>query len=136
MADDAESCSFWNEKVRKARKSHKCHECGRLIAAGEFYRHCVWIGDGEFGHSNMCTHCDVGAEWLRKNCGGFLTHAIAEDIDQHVDEYAYLGWPHLAGLGRLSIGMRRDWKIVRGPHAGQLMPIPRLPPAIDERNAR
>lgn len=136
MADDADPCSYWDESVHKARKTHKCSECDRAIAPGEPYRSCRWISEGQWSTSKMCSHCEVAAEWLRKNCGGFLTFGIHEDIREHVDEYAYLGWPHLAGLGRLTIGMRRDWKIRRGPRAGQLMPIPKLPPAIDERNAR
>lgn len=136
MADNADPCSFWDESQRKARKTHKCSECGRAIEAGEVYRYCRWVLEGQWDTSKMCGHCEVAAEWLRKNCGGFLIHGIHEDIREHVDEYAYLGWPYLAGLGRLDIGIRRDWKIRRGPRAGQLMAIPKLPPPIDERNAR
>lgn len=136
MVDDSESCSFWDEESRKAKKLHKCNECGRQIAPGEIYLYCKWIYDGDWGTSKMCAHCEVAAEWLRINCGGFVTHNIYEDISEHVDEYAYLGWRYLAGLGRLTIGIRRDWQIKRGPYAGQLMAIPRLPPAIDQRNAQ
>ena len=136
MADDAEGCSFWQDQFQRARKEHKCNECGRIIQRGEVYKRCIWVGDGQFGHSKMCPHCSVCAEWLRDNCGGFLTYAIYEDIQQHVEEYAYLGWRYLAGLGRLQVGMRRDWRIQYGPRLGQLMPIPNLPPTIDERTAQ
>lgn len=136
MADDADPCSFWQDEQRRAKKAHKCDECGREIASGEIYRYCKWIFEREWSTSKMCGHCDVAAKWLLKNCGGFLTHGIYEDIQEHVDEYSYLGWRFLSGLGRLQVGMRRDWKIQWGPRSGQLMALPRLPPAIDEKTVQ
>lgn len=136
MADDAEACTFWNSTWRRARKMYKCGECGRTILYGEHYLYMAWLFDGDFSTSRMCAHCHVAAEWLMKNCGGWLAWGIREDVQEHVDEYAYLGWRYLAGLGRLTIGMRRKWKIQHGMRTGELMKLPKLPPTIDERTAQ
>lgn len=133
MIDGCEPNDFSTYTMRKARKEHRCAECHRVIGPGETYRRNVSAYDGMMDTHKVCSHCQVAATWLSENCGGYVTHAVEEDIAQHVDEYAYLGWRFLAGLGRIKIGMRRGWVIKYGPHKGRLMPLPKLPPAIDEK---
>lgn len=120
MIDGAEMCEVWQERpVKAARKAHKCSECGRTIAAGETYRSIFTVFEGDASTVRQCQHCVVAADWLTKECGGYLTEGIFEDIDEHAREYARFG------LWRLSVGMKRRWQ--RFDKAG-LMRVPALPP--------
>jgi len=113
----------WSVKSVKARKPHVCKECGREIAIGETYTRESYLirGDG-WGSVPHCSHCDVACQWLRAECGGWLTHGVYEDIAEHA--YEYDRHPARYALYRLKAGMRRKWKRFDG--AG-LLPIPRMP---------
>lgn len=120
MIDDADRCEVWRETVVKAaRKAARCSECGRPIATGETYRRIFHVSEGDAGTDRQCQHCMVAADWLTKECNGYCTSGVQEDIREHADEY------RSAGLWRLVVGQRRKWK--RFDEEG-LMPIPRLPP--------
>ena len=116
---------------RKARKAHKCEECNRSIDAGETYYYGTGMYDGDFSTHKICRHCWVACEWLNANCSGFLHNTVYEDIEQHVEEYGYTKAKAVPGLARIVIGMRRDWIVKRGPRAGQLMPLPKLPAPLE-----
>src|SRR6267142_6712732 len=85
-----EHCTVWATEDRIAAKPHKCDECARTIAKRETYRRCSWLQEGRWDSSCMCIHCMVAAEWLRLNCGGYVTHGIGADLEEHVEEYAHL----------------------------------------------
>lgn len=123
-----ERAHVWEESQQKARKEHKCGECRRVIAVGETYWR-VWAisSDGPFT-GKWCEHCNVAKEWLWKECGGSLLSGVREDIAEHLDEYR---GQKLRRLKVLDIGMRRQWRIRRGPRIGALMPLPQLPPLFD-----
>lgn len=130
MADSGEYNTFSRTVEPRARKAHRCDECGRTIEAGERYRRSSALFDGRFDEFKMCWHCRVAAQWLEKNCDGYLTQGVHEDIREHIDEYRGVYVHTLRPLKRLDIGMSRKWKIRRGPKAGQLMRIPNIPPVV------
>lgn len=131
MVDDADGqCSVWQESHRIARKGHRCQECGRKIAVGERYWYIFIVYDGDGSGNKICAHCEIACDWLRANCGGFVMTMIADDIREHVAEYVN------GPLARLSIQMGHFWRYQYGPKAGQLRPIPTLPPPIKEGAAR
>jgi hypothetical protein len=135
MVDGADGCNEFSRTTHHtARKEHKCAECHRAIEPGERYTYDSWKYDGDFASSKRCAHCNVSAQWLRENCGGFLIYGIYEDIQEHVSEYRgdAICVPRLK---RLEIGMQRRWKIRRGPKKGQLMPIPQLPAKLEPKHA-
>jgi len=120
--------SVWQETRQRAKKEYKCCECDRAIAIGEHYWRLFAVGsDGPFT-GKWCEHCNVAKEWLWKECGGSLLSGVGEDIHEHLEEYR--GQP-LRRLKILDIGMDRQWRIERGPRAGQLMPLPKMPPLFD-----
>lgn len=120
--------SVWHESYQRAKKEHKCGECHRAIAIGEKYWRVWAVGsDGPF-RGKWCDHCGVAQEWLQKECGGSLLGGVHEDISEHLEEYR---GQKLRRLKVLDIGMRRKWRIKRGPRAGLLMPVPQLPPLFD-----
>lgn len=132
MIDGADGCNtFSSEHKHVARKAHKCSECGRPIAAGETYWRLSALFEGDFTETKMCAHCRVGADWLVENCGGFMTHGVHEDLREHVEEYGYTKAKAIPGVARIVVGMKRDWITKRGPRAGQLMPLPRLPAKLE-----
>jgi hypothetical protein len=67
----------------------------------------------------LCQHCQIGADWLREECGGFCQDGVKEEIFEHAQDYRSLS------LYRLSVGADRKWQRFDG--AG-LMPVPKLPP--------
>lgn len=135
MIDNADGYNEFNYVVRRsARKDHKCNECGRTILKLETYEYTSSLFDGEFSSSKMCCHCSVAAEWLKNNCGGYLTCGIIEDIEDHIDEYRGVA-VCVPRLQRLKIGMKRRWTIMRGPNKGNLMPIPKLPVRLEPKHA-
>lgn len=123
MIDDGEQFAFYVKATRRARKPHKCDECGRAIAPGEAYEIFRGLYDGKWDGGKSCAHCLVAQEWLTRECGGFLHHAVADDIEDHFRE------GYGIGVGRLAVGMRRGWKSRRGT----LAPLPRMPKLSVER---
>lgn len=125
-----ERASIWNEREQRARKPHKCCECGRQIEAGEVYVY-LWAksSDGPFT-GRWCAHCDVAQKWLWENCSGSLLSGVIEDCREHVDEYSGEA-ACIPALARIVVGAGRKWRVRRGPRAGQLMPIPRMPGRLE-----
>jgi len=125
--DDAERFVKYTTKRRKAIKPHRCHECRRDIQKGERYYFAKGLMPG-YGWSQvkMCAHCEVGADWLVAECGGYCFEQVREEIREHADDYRSVG------LWRLTVGMNRKWQ--RFGSAG-LMPIPEMPPVSDARRA-
>jgi len=127
MIEDAEFCTIWNVTNPKARKSHTCTECGRTIEAAEQYMRIESLYDGFWSTQRVCSHCKVGADWLTKECHGFLAGGILEDIRQHAEEYRSFG------LWRIIAGSDLKWKY----KSGRTMPVPAMPrlsaPHTDDR---
>lgn len=117
MIDEGERFAVYVRMPRRARKSHKCDECGRAISPGETYEVFRGLYDGQWEAGATCAHCRVAQEWLSRECGGFLHHGVADDIEDHFREgYGF-------GVGRLAVGMRWGWTSKRG----ELAPLPRIP---------
>lgn len=116
--DDGYAPEFWREEARRARKQHKCQECNRLVAKGEHYWFHASKHDGKFHSSKMCAHCRVAAQWLLRNCRGYLYTQVIEDLQEHAEA-------NLAML-RLVVGANRKWRSFANPAV--LMPIPTDPP--------
>jgi hypothetical protein len=87
IENDDERSSFDREKLRKARKEHKCHECSKKIEKGQNYKEIVSCYEGSFYLRKHCTTCDMAADWLSKNCGGWVYDHIVDDVLDHVSEY-------------------------------------------------
>lgn len=111
--------AYWkvaNVRTPAARKEYRCAECGRGIAVGE--RHEYFAGlSGDWGgwfYNRTCAHCVAARHWLSVECHGWLYGAVWEDMANHFGEQ-----PGLA-LGRLLVGMRRQWR----RWDGTLMPVP------------
>ena len=131
MADDADRSTPLGELYPRARKAHQCGECFRTIEPGEKYIVHKTLFEGSVSSQKLCSHCDVAREWLGDNCGGWLYGGVWEDIDDHVDEYRGV-YPKVAkALKRLSVWAAHDWRVVRGPRAGALLPVPALPPIVE-----
>lgn len=105
-----EGCDPWNffhDEIRKAAKPHRCCECGRTIAKGEQYTHSVGKMDDRMSTYRQCQHCVVAAHWLQVTCSGWLFEGILEELVEHWEEEPDLrSWT----LGRLIVGMRRQWR--------------------------
>lgn len=115
---------------RRARKQHKCEECGRRIEAGERYRYTSGIDSDGFAFSHkLCSHCDVVAEWLVVNCGGWVRGGdeLYEDIRSHGEDCRRFD------LYRLAAGMRHQWVRIR---SRDRMPVPALPRSLRLGDAR
>jgi hypothetical protein len=122
--DDAEPCSVYDAHVVKAaRKAHRCSECGRTIERGESYLYWFGVYDGMADYGHVCQHCQIGREWLDKNCGGHVFGQVTEEVHEHAQEYRALALPLL----RYTVAARRKWKRF-GSDA--LMPIPAVMPSI------
>ncbi len=119
MMDEGPGMQLTQDNMRRARKDHRCGECGRAIQKGEIYRNISGLWEGEFVSEKTCGHCAIGQNLLSRECDGFVFHAVAEDLHEHIREV--LPWSRLAA--RLYIGMRRKWKSFRGEG---LLPIPVL----------
>jgi hypothetical protein len=49
----------------------------------------------------LCAHCQVGADRLQKECGGYLLEYINDEVREHAQEYGSLPlWRLVAGAGR------------------------------------
>jgi hypothetical protein len=127
MVDSCESWEFFSDPVEsRARKAHLCDECRRVITPGETYFRGSAKGDGRMYTIKRCAHCEVACNWLGENCGGCVQTMALEDIGEHAEEYPEIRF----SLMRVWHGGRRDWVVKRGPRAGQLMSIPRMPLSI------
>jgi hypothetical protein len=127
--------TFLGSKMRRARVQHTCQDCGRKIEAGEQYMTARWAMEGTVETMKMCLHCDVAAEWLRDNCGGFVYGGVWEDIDEHVYEYRGV-YPEVArDLKRLAVWADHDWRVKYGPRAGSMLPVPKTPRFPSDRGA-
>lgn len=120
MIEDAEIADIYRETVvHRARKPHKCLDCFREIAPGESYTAVDMLYDGRWTHEEMCAHCHAAAQWLVKECGGFLVGGIEEDLEMHWrEEEPYIG---RFSLGKLIWGIRNKWQ-----RHGTLMAVPHI----------
>ena len=119
MIDDGCRPEFWSEKmIVSARKEHKCEECGRNIGAGEPYWYGFGKQDGYTYDSKTCRHCRVIADWLLRNCNGFMYTAMVDDFRNHAEG--------TVSMLRLVVGARRKWRRFSDP--SRLMPVPADPP--------
>ena len=118
MIEGSERCDVWEVTQPRARVEHECTECHRQIDRGEPYLRIGALFEGQWDTMRVCQHCQVGADWLTAECGGFCTHGVREDIHEHAQEY------RTAGLWRLVVGAGRKWLRFDG---NGLMPVPKLP---------
>jgi hypothetical protein len=127
MFDGADcSTQFYSANTRKARKPHKCEECRRTIEPGELYQHVSAKWEGDLDTVKTCSHCVVAQKWLQKECGGFLHHAVLDDLEEHVREY---GVSHYGfGLARMVVLSQNGWR-----RRGQIVPIPVVPPTTHDK---
>jgi hypothetical protein len=133
MIDGCEPWDFHTAPVHtKARTTKRCQECRREIHPGEYYYRGAGKADGTVYTIIDCAHCHVAVNWLAENCGGSVNEMVIEDIGEHAEENPEIGF----GLMRVWHGARRKWQIKRGRHAGQLMPLPRMPLSIKEAMLR
>lgn len=116
MIDLADPCDHYESETRTARVQHKCIECGRLISAGEKYLHSRFLQEGLWSTSKACSHCTWAAQWLVRECRGYLVGGVSEDLCDHWYESNYRS----VDLARRIVGIRRRWT----RKDGQLMVIP------------
>jgi hypothetical protein len=109
---------FWSErKIASSRKEHRCDECFRTIRIGEPYWSAFGKQDGGTYTGTTCRHCRVIAEWLVRNCNGFLYSEIVEDFGNHAEGSI--------DMLRLVVSARRKWSSFADPE--RLLPVPRAP---------
>jgi hypothetical protein len=127
----ADSCDFEGTHLgtakHVARKDHRCGDCGRIIGKGESYMVGSWASEGRIERMKMCAHCRVVADWLEANCGGYVWGGLIEDLREHIEEYAGVYPPVVLDLKRIDVMADHDWRFKRGPRAGQLLPVPKMP---------
>jgi len=120
MIDESEHYQVWSSrKIGHARKEHRCDECHRQVLIGEPYTVYNGLFDGKWQSHPTCQHCMAGpVEWLMQNCRGFCHNAVSDDLIEHFENED--GYP--AGdkfrLGRLIVGMGKQWKGWKVPAAG------------------
>lgn len=122
MIDDADPCTWFGTKDRKARKEHTCAECNRTIGIGETYYCSSYVSCGSFYENKACAHCHNARDWLSKHCGGWLTESLREELEEHF----WSGY-RADNLAKLWVGIQRQWK---GFNGKPLMPIPAIQPKI------
>lgn len=125
MADSGEGPDFFSDSEQKARKQLKCLECRRVIEIGETYRRYFGIHEGEAFTGKICQHCEVPAQWLSINCGGYMFEAILEDFREHASEYRRMD------IARIAVMARNKW---RSPRRGVLLPVPTLPRPLAQQD--
>jgi hypothetical protein len=129
MVDAAEDVRLLSDRViTRARKEHKCDECCRTIDVGETYRSLGYTDDYSCWYSHkLCAHCQIATQWLTDNCGGYVYHAVAEDLIYHLreefDQTLPIWWP----MARVYKGMARQWR----RKGGFLMRVPDPIPAMN-----
>jgi hypothetical protein len=109
LIDDADPSTFSSDVVLRAKKEHVCSECRRVIHASETYTRSVVFFDGTARTYKRCSHCNLGAEWLEKHCGGWLYSEVKTELEEHYRE----GYRE-DGLQEILIGMRRKWQAFQG----------------------
>lgn len=118
MFDPCDGPEFWSEKrILRARKEHRCDECNRKIVIGESYWYAFGKQESHTYTGITCLHCRVIAEWLLRNCDGFVYEAMVEDFGNHAEGSI--------DMLRLVVGAKRQWKSFNDP--SKLMPIPSNP---------
>jgi len=126
MVDDADMVTVLSDQLFRARKVAKCMECGRSIQTGELYKREGYLFEGAISTHRTCAQCLVCREWLVRECRGFLYSGIYEDLSEHFTESDYPSTIK-RDLGRLIVGMRRQWDIKRFPRlpltTKQLQPV-------------
>lgn len=122
--DNSETYAVWgHRRIAASRKDHRCAECYRVISRGEPYER--YTGGPSFGVDGgwdvfpVCAHCQVAAQWLVRECRGFVHTQVIEDIQEHAETY------RRADLYRLVVSSRKKW--IR---RGALVPIPPIPRPI------
>jgi len=121
---DYDGPEFSETVERTARKPHKCCECHRQIESGERYTITSGVWEGEFSTFKWCGHCSAACEIknVLTECRCFLYGGLHEDIHETAR-----GWAKSITLYRLDIWMGRKWRVKRGPRAGQLVAVPKVP---------
>lgn len=129
MADyaDNDGAVSMGSAMARIRKPRRCDECHRDIHPGEYVRVGTWIYEGRWEHMRMCSHCQVVAEWLQKECGGFVWGGVYEDLAEHVEEFQGVYPKVFRQIARLKLMQHRQWRFKRGPAKGMIRPIPMVP---------
>lgn len=119
---DSEDCVTVLTSIhRRARKVHGCEECHRIISPGERYHYETYQTEGNVIAHKTCIHCQVGRDWLIKNCGGYMYGEVLDEVREHAGDYPDLREP----LESACAGINTKWIVL-----GVMMPIPTMPPAI------
>jgi hypothetical protein len=109
LIDDADPSTFSSDVTLKAKKDHVCNDCRRVIYAGESYIRSFVCFDGTACTYKRCSHCNVGAKWLQKHCGGWIYGEVMTELEEHYDA----GYRE-DNLQKILIGMRRKWQSFQG----------------------
>ena len=117
--EGSDPATVYRERIVRARKPHQCGECGRVISVGERYRYAFSVYEGWGSSYYTCEHCCSGADWLARECGGYIFSEVAEELWEHASEYPDLAIP----LRRLFFGIQRRWKFF----SGKMMLVPSIP---------
>ncbi len=87
MCECGEAPSVGRMTWPKARRDHTCCECHGTIAAGEKYRSCWGVWDGEAATYRTCGDCLDLEEWCQSD-GGSLCTTFG---NLHTDVLDYVG---------------------------------------------
>ncbi len=123
-------CDFDPNKVDhdervKARNEYECAECGRKIAKGETYeKHTMLSRDGGWSSYRWCLHCAVARPIASDlaDCHCWFFTQLWDGLREHAQDERDMQ------LIRLVKGADRGWTYQRGPHKGQLVPLPAAKP--------
>lgn len=110
-------CQVLALTTRKARKAHRCRECGRVVEKGEAYLDERLYFDRLVSTHRTCAHCQAIRNWLKKQCGGWVYHNVAEDFLEHAGEQV---WPY--AIKRAMVGLKNRW----ATRKGELMRVPTI----------
>ena len=113
-----ECVSIYNDEMRKARKEHRCVECHRVIKPGEAYRYEFGIYEHEAAQYKTCAHCSAAREWLRINCETWIYADVFQDLYDHFTDAGAYPPADRMWLGRVVVGMKRQWD-------GGKLPVPK-----------
>lgn len=120
--DDCDT-QVYSSKHVTARKSHVCDECHRSISPGERYLYAFFVSEGGGVSCHTCAHCLAAAEWLVKNCGGWVHAQVLEELVEHQGDY-----PNIReALQPLVDGIAAKWSAPDGAP----VPLPALPAPLD-----
>lgn len=104
------------KQVEKARKDYTCGECHRTITAGERYEYVwgVWVKESVVYRA--CLHCVSARDVMLRYMDDeeFAYRGVLRDMEE---TFRCNGGME---LGRLVIGMRRQWR----DRNGNLMQVP------------